>query len=195
MAAVKRVPAAERRRMLVEAGIGIARSEGGRAVTLARVAEACGVTKPIAYRLFGSLPTLLAQMERHVVAGYEAVVAEALERAAAEGATRREALDALARAYVRHSLGEGAVYDTVAAARTAAESAEVPVFALPDSYRTVAREVFGVPAGREAPVLAMFLGAADNLVAAVQAGLVAPEAAVDHLADAFAPLLSAGEEG
>ncbi|MFD6134129.1 TetR/AcrR family transcriptional regulator [Isoptericola sp. NPDC060257] len=187
-----RVPAAARRTMLVAAGIEIARAEGGRAVTLARVAEACGVTKPIAYRLFGSLADLLLQMERHVVAGYETVVSDALDRAAARGASRPELLDVLARAYVEHSLGAGEVYDTVSAARTAAEDVEQHVFELPGSAPRLA-EVLGIPAARATGVLVMFLGAADNLVAAVQAGLLDRDAAVDHLVALFAPQLPVGD--
>ncbi|MEU2199220.1 TetR/AcrR family transcriptional regulator [Isoptericola sp. NPDC019482] len=187
-----RVPAAERRAMLVAAGVEIARAEGGRAVTLARVAEAGGVTKPIAYRLFDSLADLLLQMERHVVAGYETVVTEALERAAARGVSRPEVLEVLARTYVDHSLGAGEVYDTVSAARTAAQDVEQHVFELPASAPRLA-EALGVPAGRETGMLVMFLGAADNLVAAVQAGVLDRDAAVDHLVALFAPQLPAGD--
>ncbi|MFI2102797.1 TetR/AcrR family transcriptional regulator [Isoptericola sp. NPDC019693] len=186
-----RVPAAERRAMLVAAGVEIARAEGGRAVTLARVAEATGVTKPVAYRLFDSLADLLLQMERHVLAGYETVVTGALERAAARGASRAELLGVLAAAYVDHSLGAGEVYDTVSAARTAAEHVDQHVFELPASAPQLA-EALGIPPDRRTGTLVAFLGAADNLVAAVQAGVLDRDTAVDHLVALFAPQLPAG---
>lgn len=173
------------------AGVEIARVEGGRAVTLARVAEACGVSKPIAYRLFDSLADLLMQMERRVVAEYEAVVARALEVAQASGASRRELLEALARSYFDHSLGDGAVYDTVSAAHAATVDAEEHYFELPESFLQLGREVLGLPVGSEAALVVMFQGAADNLVAAVVAGVLEQAAAVDHLVALFAPQLPA----
>lgn len=183
-----RVPAARRREMLVAAGVEIARVEGGRAVTLARVAEACGVSKPIAYRLFDSLADLLTQMERQIVADYETVVADALHEAQREGASPAELLEILAQTYVGYSLGEGAVYDTVSAARAATEEVEDHFFEVPETFILLCREMFGVPAGGETALLVMFQGAADSLVTAIQAGAVEQEAAVDHLVALFAPL-------
>ncbi|MEU6136902.1 TetR/AcrR family transcriptional regulator [Nocardioides sp. NPDC047086] len=186
-----RVPATQRREMLVSAGVEIARAEGGRAVTLARVAEACGVSKPIAYRLFDSLADLLTRMDRQVVAGYETAVADALDDARRAGATPAELLEVLARTYVGHSLGAGAVYDTVSAARTATEEVEEHFFEVPESFSRLCREMFAVPAGDETALLAMFQGAADNLVTAVQAGAVEQNAAVAHLVALFTPLVPA----
>ncbi|MFJ9388443.1 TetR/AcrR family transcriptional regulator [Nocardioides sp. NPDC101246] len=190
MTVATRVPATQRREMLVTAGVEIARAEGGRAVTLARVAEACGVSKPIAYRLFDSLADLLTQMERHVVAGYETVVDDALDDAMRSGASRAELLEVLTRTYVSHSLGAGAVYDTVSAARAATEEVEEHFFEVPESFARFCRDNLGLPAGDETAVLAMFQGAADNLVLAIQAGAVEQAAAVDHLVALFAPLTS-----
>lgn len=190
----RRIPAAEREAMLVEAGIEIARAEGGRSVTLARVAEACGVTKPIAYRLFADLPDLLAQMQQRILAGYEAVIAQALRRAMASGASRAELLEVLSRTYVEHNLADGAVYDTVSAALAATAAAEEPLLTLPDSYLALARDLFGLPAGQETAAVAMFLGAADYLVAAVQTGLVTSQDAIAQLTSLFAPLLAPQEQ-
>lgn len=184
-----RVPATQRREMLVAAGVEIARAEGGRAVTLARVAQACGVSKPIAYRLFDSLADLLTQMQRQVVAGYETVVSDALDESRRAGASPVELLEVLARTYVGYSVGAGAVYDTVSAARAATEEVEEHFFEVPESFSLVYREMFGVPAGDETALVAMFGGAADHLVVAIQAGAIEQEAAVDHLVALFAPLL------
>jgi hypothetical protein len=43
-----------------------AREEGAGSLTLARLADACGVSKPIAYQHFGSLTGLLAAMLQRV---------------------------------------------------------------------------------------------------------------------------------
>lgn len=191
MSGSTRLPAAQRREMLVAAGVEIARAEGGRAVTLARVAEAGGVSKPIAYRLFDSLADLLTRMERQIVTGYEAVVLEALEDAQRAGASPTELLSVLARTYVDHSLGAGAVYDTVSAARAATEEVEDHFFEVPEAFSWVCREMFGAPAGEEIALLAMFQGAADSLVTGIQAGAIEHDAAVDHLIALFAPLVPA----
>ncbi|GGU43569.1 TetR/AcrR family transcriptional regulator [Nocardioides albus] len=190
MAGAMRVPAQQRREMLMAAGVEIARVEGGRAVTLARVAEACGVSKPIAYRLFDSLADLLTQMERQIVSGYEKVVLDALEAARRNGASPVELLSVLARTYVDHSVGAGAVYDTVSAARAATEEVEDHFFEVPEAFSSVCREMFGAPAGEEIALLAMFQGAADSLVTAIQAGAIEQAAAVDHLVTLFSPLVS-----
>lgn len=179
--------------MLVAAGIEIARAEGGSSVTLTRVAKACGVTKPIAYRLFVDLPDLLEQMQQQVLAGYEAVIMQALNQAKAAGARRAELLGVLARTYVEHNLADGAVYDTVSAALAATVAAEEPSFTLPDSYLALARDLFGLPAGQETTAVVMFLGAADYLVAAVQTGRVSSQDAIAQLTRLFEPL-SGGQE-
>ncbi|MEU0317055.1 TetR/AcrR family transcriptional regulator [Nocardioides sp. NPDC006273] len=195
MSGSTRLPAAQRREMLVAAGIEIARAEGGRAVTLARVAEAGGVSKPIAYRLFDSLTDLLTRMERQVVAAYETAVIGALEDARRDGASPVGLLSVLARTYVDHSLGAGAVYETVSAARAATEEVEAHFFEVPEGFSRIWREMLGLPSGEETALLTMFLGAADNLVTAVQAGVIEQEGAVDRLVALFAPLVPAVPAG
>lgn len=193
MANGKKVPSSVRRQMLVKASIEIARKEGARAVTLARAADACGVSKPIAYRIFQDLPDLLVHMQREVLAGYEATIAAQLEDAATHGASRERLLGVLARAYVEHSLGPGAVYDTVTAALAAMTSAEEPSSVLPERYVEIAATFFALPQNHAAVGVAMFLGAADNLVAAVQAGWLESEDAVISLVDLFLPMFERGE--
>lgn len=187
MAEQRRVAAPERRRILILAGIDIARREGGRAVTLARVAEECGVTKPIAYRLFESLADLLLQMEREVVAGYMAVMDDALEKARADGASRSDVFRRLARAYLEHGMGEGAVYDVIAAARTAAivatDAGQIR-YEVPDSRRFAAA-VWDLPDDELTTRVIMFDGAADAIILALQAGLLELGDAVEHMARLF----------
>lgn len=190
MSGATRVPAAQRREMLVAAGVEIARAEGGRAVTLARVAEACGVSKPIAYRLFDSLADLLTQMERKVVADYDTVVLAALSDARRAGAAPADLLDVMTRTYLRYSVGEGAVYDTVSSARSATEEVEEHFFEIPESFSEVWKEIFGATTDDQTAILAMFQGAADNLVLAIQADAIEQKAAEDHLIALFTPLVT-----
>jgi AcrR family transcriptional regulator len=56
----------ERREQLLDAALGIAREEGTDALTLARVAERAGVTKPIAYEHFGTRSQLLIAICRRL---------------------------------------------------------------------------------------------------------------------------------
>lgn len=177
-----RLPSAKRRQQLIEAGIEIAREEGGNAVSLARVADRAGVSKPIAYRHFGTLTGLLGEMHREVVAGYERAVAEAVT------ASRDEtggAVAVIAAAYVDHSLGLGGVFKAITAARTAAEGMGGETFAPPETYVELAMQGVGLSREAAVPLIVMFLGAADNLVAAVQAGVLTRDAAVVHLVDLF----------
>lgn len=184
MAGKSRVAAPERKRMLVRAGIDIARREGGKAVTLARVAEECGVTKPIAYRLFDSLADLLLQMEREVVAGYLAVMEGALARAKTDGASRSDIFRRLARAYLEHGLGEGAVYDVVASARTAASDVDEINYGIPDAKR-FADAVWDLPDDERTARVIMFDGAVDSLILALRAGIMDVDSAVEHLTKLF----------
>lgn len=178
----ERMASSRRRQLLIEAGIVIAREEGGRAVSLARVAERCGVSKPIAYRHFGTLAALLEEMQRHVVGGYESAVTEAMGDARL---VHSDAVAVIAKAYIEHSVGDGAVYEAISAARVALEGATEETFVLPERYVELVTETFGMPREAAVPLLVMFLGAADNLVAAVHAGAIAPTQAVDHLTGLF----------
>ena len=183
----RRVAAPERRQMLIQAGIDIARREGGRAVTLARVAEECGVTKPIAYRLFDSLADLLYQMGRQVLAGYMAVLDEELDQAREEQASRSDVFRRLTRAYLEHGMGEGAVFDVIAAAHTAtvvATDAEHARYEMPDSHR-FASAVWDLSERELTAQVIMFDGAADALILALHAGILDLDESVEQMTRLF----------
>lgn len=184
-----RVSSEQRRRMLVSAGIEIARTDGGRAVTLARVAEAGGVSKPLAYRLFDSLADLLLQMERQIIAQYEAVMLEALARGTAAALPGRDLLALLAGSYVDHSLGVGAVFDTVSSARVATQPMAEHSLELPHQFILAMADTLALTHDAATAYVTMFTGAADSLVVAVEAGLVTREDAIGHLVALFAPRL------
>ena len=71
----KRLPRDERRRQLLETAAAIVRAEGTDALTLARVAEQAGVTKPVAYEHFETRAGLLVALYRH----FDARQTEAVE--------------------------------------------------------------------------------------------------------------------
>lgn len=185
-----RIPSAQRRAMMISEGIEIVRNEGGSAVTLTRVAEASGVSKPIAYRLFDSLEDLLRKMEERILDAYETALLSDLVRARTRGATDEELLEIVARSYVNYGLNEGSVYDTILAARIS-HKAETRMFDLDASILPLLAECTGAREEALAPLVAMFVGAADYLVAAVQAGRFTEYEAVQHLITLFSPQVAA----
>jgi AcrR family transcriptional regulator len=58
----KRMPHAERHAQLLDAARELIREEGSDAVTLARIADRAGVTKPLVYQHFGARPAVLAEL-------------------------------------------------------------------------------------------------------------------------------------
>ena len=58
----KRMTRAERHAQLLDAARELIREEGSDAVTLARIADRAGVTKPLVYQHFGTRPAVLAEL-------------------------------------------------------------------------------------------------------------------------------------
>lgn len=58
----KRMPYPERHAQLLDAARELIREEGSDAVTLARIAEHAGVTKPLVYQHFGTRPAVLVEL-------------------------------------------------------------------------------------------------------------------------------------
>lgn len=112
---------------------------------------------------------------------------------ASSGASRKQILGVLARLHVDYGLGEDAVYDTVSAALVANAPAAEPSFALPEPYLKIAKMHFALPSHQAGVAVAMLLDAADNLVAAVQAGHLESRDAVIQLGDLFLPLFEGSD--
>ena len=118
MAVLKRMPKEERRRQLLEMALAIVREEGTEALTLARVAERAGVTKPIAYEHFGTRTGLLIALFRDHDDRTTAAVRAAL---AAGGKTLADVATILSTAYVDCALAIGPEFGAVLAALSATE--------------------------------------------------------------------------
>src|SRR5262249_20061763 len=93
----KRLPHEERRTQLLDTAAAIVRSEGADALTLARVAEVAGVTKPIAYDHFETREGLLRALFRRLD---DQQAEAALLVFEAEADTLEKASDILAQSYV-----------------------------------------------------------------------------------------------
>lgn len=172
---VRRLAASERRRHLIDTAVEMARRDGVSALTLARVAEAGGVSKPIAYQHFETLGGLLAAVYEEVGADYESAVVGALEAGASQP------FRMLCEAYVDCSLSRGALLEEVGAALAAAghEGRAVRI-AMVDRYAQLVARALPEAADPTALTTAL-LGAADRLCEAVVAGRIDRGAAVATL--------------
>ncbi|HZH03205.1 MAG TPA: TetR/AcrR family transcriptional regulator [Myxococcaceae bacterium] len=77
----KKLPKARRRGQLLETAYAIVREEGTEALTLGRLAERAGVSKPIAYEHFGTRSGLLMALYKEIDERHIAALVEALSRA------------------------------------------------------------------------------------------------------------------
>lgn len=76
----RRMSRVERREQLLDAARELIRSEGADSLTLARIADRAGVTKPLVYQHFGTKAAVLAELYR----GFKVRTHEALDTALAE---------------------------------------------------------------------------------------------------------------
>ena len=118
MAGPKRMARDERRRQLLDTALTIVRDEGTEALTLARLAERAGVTKPIAYEHFGTRAGLLIALFRDYDDRTTAAMRAALE---AGGKTLDEVVSILATIYVDCCLGMGPEVSAIFNALSASE--------------------------------------------------------------------------
>src|SRR5581483_6732579 len=75
----RRLPREERHRQLMDVAWQLVREEGTEALTLGRLAEQAGVTKPVVYDHFGTRAGLLAALYRDFDARQNALMDSALQ--------------------------------------------------------------------------------------------------------------------
>src|SRR3990170_1504240 len=95
-ATAKRLAKPARREQLLEAALGIVRAEGADGLTLVTLAEAAGVSRPIAYDHFGTRSGLLLALYRRLDERHRAALAQALQAA---GSSLDELARVMSRAY------------------------------------------------------------------------------------------------
>jgi AcrR family transcriptional regulator len=181
-AASKRLPKAQRRRQLLATAFEIVRSEGTDALTLARLAERAGVTKPIAYEHFGTRAGLLAALYRD----YEEQQTRAMHAAIeAGGRTLDDVASIVSAAYVDCILSTGPACDDITAALSAFEETKDFLQSSRDYNIGALRKAFApfvkLPRRRATAILAGLLGAADALSHAAGAGRMSRADAVGAL--------------
>lgn len=187
----RRLPGPERREQLLETAIDLARDEGVGQLTLARVAVAAGVTKPIAYQHFGTLLGLLQAMYAVVGDEYRAAVVDGLSAAAKAGVDKPGLVHVLCEVYVGYSLERGALHEEIGAALVAAGDPDGATRAdVEDQYADFVGEIFGLDRRRAYLLAVVFLGAADRVCEAMVSGRASREEGVAVLEGLFIPQVS-----
>ncbi|PZQ60636.1 MAG: TetR family transcriptional regulator [Phenylobacterium zucineum] len=179
----KRLPRDERRRQLLETAAGVVRAEGTDALTLARVAEQAGVSKPVAYQHFETRAGLLVALYRHFDARRTEATRTALET---QARTLDDAVAILASAYVDCVLEAGKEFGAIAAALSATEEMDDFRHAMREEYVELYREALRpfttLPGRGGKAVILGLIGAADTLSQAAAGGRLSRKEAIASLA-------------
>ncbi|MDR3398912.1 MAG: TetR/AcrR family transcriptional regulator [Pandoraea sp.] len=171
----RRMPREARTRQLLDVAWTLIGDEGTDALTLGRLAEAAGVTKPVVYDHFGTRNGLLAALyqdydERQTVIFDSAV--------AAAKSTLQDKARVIASSYVTCVLTQGREISGVLAALSG--SAELAAVKRQYQQTFIGKcaavlAPFAGPTGVSAPAMWAMLGAADSLSDAAVAGDVTPD--------------------
>ncbi|SHM05379.1 TetR/AcrR family transcriptional regulator [Phytopseudomonas punonensis] len=177
----RRLPREERTRQLLEVAWQLIGNEGTDALTLGRLAEAAGVTKPVVYDHFGTRNGLLAALYQDYDERQTQLFDAAIEAAAAN---LQDKSRVIAASYVNCVLTQGReISDVVAALNGSPELAAVKKqyqHAFIEKCATILAP-FCTPSGISAASLWAMLGAADSLSDAAVAGDISEAQARDEL--------------
>jgi AcrR family transcriptional regulator len=178
----RRLPRDQRRTQLLEAAAGIVRDEGADALTLARVAERAGVSKPVAYEHFETRTGLLKALYRHFDAHrIDATLADLEQHADSLGA----AVPVLAAAYVDCAFESGPEFTSITAALAATGTQHAFGHELRESYTELFCRALApykaFSAKDEKGVMLGLIGAADALAQEAISGRISRKAAIAAL--------------
>lgn len=180
----------QRRRQLLDVALDLVRTEGTDALTLSRVAEGAGVTKPIAYEHFGTRAGLLAALYRDYDERQTKLMRDALE---AGTQTLEQAAGIVAKACIECTVSAGPEIVAIGAALSGSAELEEVRTSCRDAVMEVCRRAFApyLPPDRPPSQAALFalIGAADGLSEAAAASRITPGEAIDTLAGLTVSLL------
>lgn len=164
MAGFKRMAKDRRRQQLMRVALDIVRQEGTEALTLARLAERAGVTKPIAYEHFGTRAGLLVALFRD----HDEKTTLAVRAALATGSTTLENVASiLSAAYVDACLSMGpeinAIFDALSASEETQEFKRSWRDFLVAEFRAAFVPFVKLPRRQSTGLLVGILGAAESL--------------------------------
>ncbi|WP_236034020.1 TetR/AcrR family transcriptional regulator [Belnapia mucosa] len=191
----RRLSREERHAQLIDTARRLVREEGTDALTLGRLAEQAGVTKPVVYDHFETRNGLLVALFRDYDARQTAILEDALAECGPGLAARAEVI---ASATIGCVLTQGQEIPGVAAALAGAPEMD----ALRRGYQSgfIARcrailEPFTEGGSLRPPALWAMLGAADALAEAAARGEIAPEEAVAELRRTIIAMVERGRPG
>lgn len=195
----RRLPKEARRAQLLEVAYEIITGEGTDALTLARLAERAGVSKPIAYDHFGTRAGLLAALFR----SFDERQVERMRTALAEGGDSLKAATKIAAAgYMDCLLSTGPEYEEICAALLAYEETKDFLQESRDRFIEEYRRVFSpfaaLDGARGRGVLTGLVGSAEALARDTHNGALSTEEAIETLAAiivaTLTPLASEGRQ-
>ncbi len=172
-----------RREQLLDAALGIVREQGADGLTLVTLAEAAGVSRPIAYDHFGTRAGLLLALYRRLEERHRAAVTEALQDAEpGAGAIAR----VMSTAYFACAT-DMPEFTAVSAALKGNPEAEALQHEMLDGYTEVMAAALAphstLPAGALRLRCIGVLGAADAIAVELNRGRTTAQDAVTALAD------------
>ncbi|BCH23805.1 TetR/AcrR family transcriptional regulator [Mesorhizobium sp. L-8-3] len=183
---MKKLAKADRREQLLETARSIMREEGTASLTLGRLAERAGVSKPIAYEHFGTRAGLLMAL----CGVYDEEQTQAQRAAlAAGGNSLRDVVAILSAAYLDCALSMGpevgAAFAALAATEEMAEYRQALREGHMAEYRSALSPYVDLPDSNGDAILAGLLGAGETLSQDAAAGRITREEAVAALTAIF----------
>jgi AcrR family transcriptional regulator len=180
-----------RREQLLDTALGIVRAHGADGLTLVTLAEAAGVSRPIAYDHFGTRSGLLLALYRRLDDRHRAAVTEALRTAEP---TPRAVAKVMSAAYFACATDMPEL-TAVSAALKGNPEAEAVQHELVDSYTEVMAAAMAPHTNLPAEALRLrcigVLGAAEAIAAELNRGRTTAADAVSALADLIEGCLAA----
>lgn len=192
----KRMTGLDRRAQLLAKARDIIRKRGVADLTLATLADACGVTKPIAYNHFGSRENLLFELYRELGSDHEARARDAMAVVRNQADAAQKAGAVIATEFIDCTLQNGDLYDQIMAAlRASPNGAQMCAdleAQITRSYST-ALKAAGVDERRAGLLAQGLIGAGAGLATAVGRGQASRDEAIALLGQFIAPLIGGSQ--
>ncbi len=185
----RRLPRQARTRQLLDVAWKLIGDEGTDALTLGRLADAAGVTKPLVYDHFGTRNGLLAVLYQDFDVRQTAIIDAAIEAARP---TLKDKARVIASSYVECVLTQGREIPGVLAALGGSVELGAVKRAYQQAFIEKCRGIlapFAGPTGIARPGLWAMLGAADALSLAAVAGDISPAQAEEELSQTILALV------
>lgn len=178
----KRMSKSDRRKQLLQTALLVVREEGTQALTLARLAERAGVTKPIAYEHFGTRAGLLIALFRD----HDDRTTQAVNSALiAGGKSLEDVASILGTTYIDSCLSMGpeisAIYNALSASEETSGFRQTWREFLVEEFRKAFAAFVKLPRNKFKTVLLGVVGAAEILAEAASAGRMSRNAAIAAL--------------